>query len=102
MEELVTLDVKSFMVSSGYVSVAKAVRVNSNNYPYVTFINDTNVATNIYFSKNAAKIVAEGDSIEKGFFNPFRIAEITNAAGEKRIKLVGLGEGMRRNIADLF
>ena len=97
-----TIGVKEFMLSSGFVQVVKVVRVNANNYPYVTFVDDKNVATNIYFSRNASKLVAEGQAIEKGFFNPFRIAETTNATGEKRIKLVGMGEGLRLGVDELF
>jgi hypothetical protein len=97
-----TTSVKDFMVGSGFTQVVKMVRVNQNNYPYVTFIDSNNIATNIYFSKNASKLVAEGQAIEKGFFNPFRIAETTNALGEKRIKLVGMGEGLRLGVEDLF
>ena len=102
METLNTTDVKSFMVSSGFVSVVKMVRVNTNQYPYITFIDDKNTATNIYFSKNASKLVVEGQLIEKGFFNPFRIAETKNSAGETRVKLVGMGEALRANLEDLF
>lgn len=100
--QIETVSVKDFMLSSGYVQVVKTVRVNTNGYPYVTFIDENNVAMNIYFSKNASKLVAEGSAIERGFFNPFRVAETTNASGEKRMKIVGMGEGMRLSVEDLF
>lgn len=95
-------DVKSFMISSGFVSVVNKVRRDTNNYPYVTFIDDKNTATNVYFSKNAAKLVREGQAIGKGFFDPFRIVEIKNVAGEKCTKLVGMSEELRESIDDLF
>lgn len=101
-EKLNTISVKEFMISAGFVEIVKTVRVNQNGYPYVTFITTSNEAENIYFSRNAAKLVDEGSVIEKGFFNPFRIAEVTNNAGEKRIKLVGMGESLRTSIEDLF
>lgn len=102
METIQTVLVKDFMLSAGFTQVIKMVRINSNGYPYITFVDEKNVATNIYFSKNASKLVAEGQAIEKGFFNPFRIAETTNALGEKRIKLVGMGEGLRLGVDELF
>ena len=102
MAELNTISVKDFMISAGFTQVVKTVRTNTNGFPYVTFLTADNSAENVYFSKNASRLVDEGMSIEKGFFNPFRVAEITNHAGEKRIKLVGLGESLRASIDDLF
>ena len=97
-----TKDVKSFMISSGFVSVVKTVRTNSNGYPYITFLTADNKAENVYFSKNAATMVASGDVIARGFFEPFRVAEVANADGEVRTKLVAQGDSLRANLEDLF
>ncbi len=78
------------------------VRENTNKYPYVTFIDDKNVAENIYFSKNASKLVAEGQVIALGFFTPFMAAETKNEAGEMRWKLISQGESQRAGIEELF
>ena len=99
---LVVLDVKTFMQANGYISVHNQVRINSSNYPYVTFINGKNEAENIYFSKEAAKLVSKDQDIVKGFFNAFKIAETTNANNEKRIKLVREGASTRATLDDLF
>jgi hypothetical protein len=102
-DKLSTIGVQEFMKSNDFVSVVKVVRVSvENRYPYITFMNSNNVATNIYFSKNAGKLVAEGEIIAKGFFNPFRIAETINKDGVAIIKLVSMGEGMRITAEDLF
>lgn len=98
---LVTMSVKDFVVSNGF-EVHDEVRENTNGYPYVTFIDRNNEAENIYFSKEASKQVKAGDRIAKGFFNPYLIAETTNAAGEKRIKIVRAGSSTRLSAEDLF
>ena len=100
--KLATISILDFMNSQGFVSCVKAVRTNSNGYPYITFINDENVAENIYFSKNASKLVEAGDTIAKGFFAPFMAAKTTNAEGQKRWKIISQGESNRVSIEDLF
>ena len=100
--KLQTISVREFMTQQGFVSCVKAIRTNSNSYPYVTFINADNVAENIYFSKNASKMVGAGDVIQKGFFAPFMVAQTTNAEGELRWKIVSMGEGNRIDKEDLF
>lgn len=98
-DKLVTTTVKEYMTTTGYVSVVPFVRVNTNGYPYITFIDKDNVAENIYFSKNAAMKVAANDKIARGFFEPFCIAITKNAAGEERIKI---STSERLSVEDLF
>lgn len=98
-----TIAVQDYMKSNDFISVVKIVRVSvENRYPYITFMDSNNSATNIYFSKNAGKLVAEGEIIAKGFFNPFRIAETINKDGVAIMKLVSMGESMRITAEDLF
>ena len=99
---LVVLDVKAFMQNNGYISVHNQVRSNQNEYPYVTFINGKNEAENIYFSKEASKLVEKDEQIIKGFFDKFKVATTLNAAGEERIKLVREGASTRATLDDLF
>lgn len=99
---LVTSTVKDFMTQNGFTQVVRIVKESQNHYPFVTFITADNKAENVYFSKNASKLVSAGVEIVKGFFDKFSIANIENAAGEKRIKLVSQGEGLRLNVDDLF
>ena len=101
---LETTSVKDFMLGNGFTQVCKQVRVNTNGYPFVTFMDATNTAHNIYFSKKAASSFEEGAAIEKGFFDNLLIAFTTNAEGEGRIRLCMKGEGnsQRLDLADLF
>lgn len=99
---LQTVSVKDFMVNNGFVSVYKAVRENSNGFPFITFITADNKAENIYFSKGASEMVAEGELITKELIAQFQIAETTNASGEARIKLVRKGGSERLELSDLF
>lgn len=96
---MTTSSVQDFMKQQGFVSVVTSVKENANGYPYVTFLNAKNEAENIYFSKTCSNTVAKGQVIAKGFFTPFMIAQVENAAGEKRTKLV---TGQRINVEDLF
>lgn len=96
------VSVQEFMKLNGFISVVKLVRTNVSKYPYITFITAENTAENIYFSINAAKQVAEGEVIARGFFEPFRIAFVVNADGQPRTKLVSQGESNRITVDDLF
>ena len=98
---LVTIPIQEFKKKRNFVSVHKAVRANAKNYPYVPFIDDKNVAENIYFSKASGETQKAGDLIVKGFFAKLQIAEVENADGEKRIKLVGTSTE-RLFVEDLF
>jgi len=100
--QLQTISVQEFMAKHSFTQVVKVVRHNTNSYPYITFIDDKNVSENIYFSVNAAKLVAEGQEIARGFFEPFRCALTTNKDGESRWKLVSQGDSLRASVEDLF
>ena len=100
---LVRVPVQEFMKSSGFTSIHKEVRINSNGYPYITFITANNVSENIYFSKKASEMVTEGELVVRGWFDSFKAAEVKNAAGEMRTKLVSANEGGNRlDASDLF
>lgn len=99
---IVTHSVQDWMKSNGFNQVHNRVRVNTNGYPFVTFINTNNEAENIYFSIEAAKAVSANSEIKKGFFANLIIAETTNAAGETRIKLARAGSSSRLEADDLF
>jgi len=88
-----------FCQENGVTAVHGAVRVNTNNYPFITVLRG-NDAENIYFSKNASNEVSEGSdvtSIAKQLF----VTETVNAAGESRTKL-SFNKGNYIDIADLF
>jgi hypothetical protein len=95
------ITVREFMNEMSFVSCNKFVNENTNNYPFVTFIDDKNVATNIYFSISQATQYAKGDEIAKGFFRDLRAIETVNADGENRWKLCSASSA-RVDIDDLF
>ena len=96
-----TLTIKEFAQANNIASFALTVRANANEYPFVTFISSTNEAMNVYFSKSLAEKISVGDDVKSVLqSNSCMIAEIVNADGEVRIKLIGNSE--RGNIEDLF
>lgn len=92
----------SFCKSNNFVEIHKAVRENTNGYPYLTFITKDNKAENIYFSKRKSAEVAAGMLVTPSLMKDLQIASVTNANGETRTKLVSLGEGNRLTLDDLL
>ena len=88
MNTLHTISVKEFAKSNNFTSIAPAIRTNSNNYPYITFINADNKAENVYFSKSSSAGIGAGQLVTKELLSSYQVAETTNAEGEKRMKLV--------------
>ena len=82
------LSIKEFVAANKFKQIAPSVRENTNKYPFVTFINGDNVAENVYFSKNAAKAVTSGTPVSKDMLAQYQIGIVTNATGEKRVKLI--------------
>jgi hypothetical protein len=98
-----TLSIKEFAQANNIVRYSLTIRVNANGYPFVTFVDGERNGTNIYFSKAMAEKISVGDDTlavikEHGC----KIAILTNADGEERIKLVGNGENQHGSIEDLF
>jgi hypothetical protein len=89
---LKAMSIKDFAKSKGFMQLAPAVRINTNGYPFITFINEKNEAENIYFSKSAAEQVAEGTPVDKALLSRHQIGITTNAEGEERIKLISNSE----------
>jgi len=89
---LKAMSIKDFAKSKGFMQLAPTVRINTNGYPFITFIDSNNVAENIYFSKSAAEQVAEGTPVDKGLLARHQIGITTNAEGEERIKLISNSE----------
>ena len=92
--------VKAFCAKNAIIEVVPKVRVNDNGYPYVTFINKDNEATNVYFSINAAGTVEENQDIRE-IAKDLQIVYVKNAAGEDRIKL-SRKSASRITVEDLF
>lgn len=84
--------IKDFAKSKGFMQLAPAVRINTNGYPFITFIDSNNVAENIYFSKAAAEQVDEGTPVDKTLLSRHQIGITKNADGEERVKLISNSE----------
>ena len=97
---IVSMTIKEFAGQKGFTQLAPAVRVNTNGYPFLTFIDKDNKAENIYFSKKAAQGVAAGQVVTKDFLACYQIGVTKNEAGEERIKLISNSE--RVNLADML
>ena len=91
-DALVVSTIKEFAVQKGFTTVAPSVRVNTNGYPFITFIDDKNVAENVYFSKAAAAKVDAGQVVDKALMSQHQIALTRNEAGEERVKLISNSE----------
>jgi len=93
--KLKTKSVLEFTKENGFTKISPMIYGNKNGYPFIVLENKHGEATMVYFSKNAAKLVAVGQPVTKQIFSDFKIAEdIKNAAGEERIKLVSGGSNL--------
>lgn len=97
---ILAMPIKQFAQEKDFKQIVPTVRANTNKYPYLTFIDSKNVAENVYFSKNGAKLVKEGDTVTKDMLAMFQVAETENEAGEKRMKLISNSE--RIELSDLL
>ena len=98
VQELITTSIKAYCGKKGFVEVNPTIKTNVNGYPFVTFINDSNEAENIYFSKRAGLGLTDGQPIGD-VLKGKHIAETTNAEGEIRMKIVSQS---RVSIADVL
>lgn len=98
---LETMSISEFAKAKGFVEFNPTIAVNTNGYPFVTFITGDNVAENIYLTKKAAEDYPEGYEIGEVFFKDMLIILTENEKGESRIKL-GKKGGKRKSLADFF
>lgn len=87
-EKIKTVSVLEFFRTEGFKSISRNVYHNVNGYPFVTFTTPTGEATMVYFSKNAALTVAKGQPVTAELLRGLAVAEVKNAKGEDRVKLV--------------
>lgn len=83
-----TLSVKDYCKQNKLVHFHPKVRVNTNGYPYITFMDENNVGNNLYFSKKGAETFTEGKQVTMQDLKQLQIGITTNAAGEQRVKLI--------------
>lgn len=92
--------IKEFAKEKAFTQLAPSIRVNTNGYPFITFINAKNEAENVYFSKKAAVGVSAGQVLTPELLKGYQIGYTSNEAGEERVKLISNSE--RVNISDLL
>lgn len=112
-DDLEVISLKDYVRSLGYTQINTKIGVNTNGYPFATFINADNEAENIYFSINAADGLEDSKAINtdedgnmtiaslKEFAKTYSVAETANADGELRVKLVTSGS-TRLDLSDMF
>jgi hypothetical protein len=96
------ISVQDFMSEFALVSVNKVLKKNTNGYPFVTFIDGNNIATNVYFSVEAAKLLGETAEVTRELLEGHTISIYPTPDGEERIKLGRKGGSLRLSFADLW
>ena len=100
---MITMTIKAFAKSKGFTQMHQSVRENKNGYPFITFINASNEAENIYFSKRAAESVAEGTAITRSLLEGFQMSEVVYSDGRPtQWKISSQGESTRVDLEDLL
>lgn len=89
-KELVRQTIREFAKENNFTNISPKVNTNTNGYPFLVFTNpsDKGMVMFIYFSKNAAKMVAKDQPVTKQLLDSVQVAETRNAKGEERFKLV--------------
>ena len=77
------------------------VRMNSNNYPYVTVLNGSK-SNNVYFGKKSGESVKEGEHLSVDQLTKATLLLSTNAEGEQRLKLGLGGSDSYTNLESIF
>lgn len=96
-----TMTVREFMEANGFTQIVKVVRVNTNQYPYLTFINANNQAENIYFSTKAGEKVTEGQDISTINLKSHVMALVKYDDGRPDQWKISTGNSLRASIEDL-
>ena len=100
--EIEAISLRDFIAQQGFVQLAtNKVRYNTNKYPFLTFIDANNKATNVYFSKNEAENILNMERLEGSYIKKLNVVMTTNAEGEKRFKLT-TGNSERIDLDDLL
>ena len=78
------------LVKRNIISGISTLRMNQNNYPYVTLLNKKGEAHNLYFGKKTSEVVSgtfsKGDQVVD-FLVDAEVIETKNEKGEIRYKL---------------
>ncbi len=91
--------IPEFAKEHGFIQVVDEIRLNTNGYPYVTFINKDNEAENVYLSKAAGEKVHEGEQVTP-LLKQWQVGHTENADGEPRVKLISNSD--RVDLSSIF
>ena len=86
---------------NGVITNISKVRMNSNNYPYVTVLNGSK-SNNVYFGKKSGALVTEGQHLSVDQLTTATLLLATNEAGEQRLKLGLGGSDSYTNLENIF
>ena len=86
---------------SGVITNISKVRMNANNYPYVTVLNGSK-SNNVYFGKRSGALVTEGQHLSVDQLTTATLLLATNEAGEQRLKLGLGGSDSYTNLESIF
>lgn len=88
-EEIIRHDIGKFAKENNFTKMSLCVLHNVNGYPYIMFFNpkDKDIKMGLYFSKNAAKMVAKDQPVTKQLLSSLSVVETKNSKGEERFKL---------------
>jgi hypothetical protein len=78
------------LVQKGIVRTISNLRENTNEYPYLTFLDSKGKSTNIYFGQKSGVIIKDTFEIGASVISAIKDADIiktTNASGEERFKI---------------
>lgn len=93
--------IAEFAKQGGFVEIKSTVHESTENkYKFIVLLNAKNEATCVFFSKNASDMVTAGEEITRELLAKFQIADVTNADGEVRTKLISNSE--RKSLGDLL
>ena len=99
---MTTMSIREFAMENGFISINKTVNANRNGYHFLTFIDENNIAENVYLSKPLDIITKTGTAVTKEFLSDKIVAIVENAEGEARFKIAVKGETNRALIDDLL
>lgn len=97
------LNLREFCSNQGFVQLYPDVRTNSNDYPFITFMDSKNVAENIYFGKELGNSFVLGQILDKSDFDDLRFTLVSyDDEREDQWKIAKKGTSSRVSIADLI
>jgi hypothetical protein len=96
------LSLSNFVEKYNFTEIVPEIRKNSNGYPFVTFLNSKNVATNVYFGSSISDSYSEGTKITSEMLKGLQAYEYLREDGGLGLRLVSKNAGNRVSISSLL